>query len=148
MLVPPPLLYLLVLTAGYFLNRRWPLRLFPRQTPAVVLAGLALVLVGGGLALWAVLAFRRAGTSPNPLAPARALAADGPYRFTRNPMYLGLGVAALGVAVAFNALWPFLLVPAAMLLSVPLAIVREERYLEKRFGEPYRDYKGRVRRWL
>ncbi|HEY1433854.1 MAG TPA: isoprenylcysteine carboxylmethyltransferase family protein [Thermoanaerobaculia bacterium] len=135
---PPPFLYLLALAGGYLLGRSWP----------VPIAGAVLVVLGLGVAVSGVLAFRRAGTSPNPTRPTRALTVAGPYRFTRNPMYLGLALASAGGAFAGNALWALLLVLAAAALMVPLVIAREERYLESKFGDEYRRYRSRVRRWI
>jgi protein-S-isoprenylcysteine O-methyltransferase Ste14 len=145
---PPPALYVLALAAGYFVERRWPVPVLAGQPRAAAVAGAALFLAGAGLAAGGVLTFRRAGTSPNPTRPTVALTADGPYRFTRNPMYLGLALASAGIAVAFNAFWPLPLVAAAAALMVPLVIAREERYLESKFGDEYRRYRSQVRRWL
>jgi len=145
---PPPLLYFLALGAGFALERRWPIAIVAGHPRGFLAAGVALAALGVGLAFSGVLAFRRAGTSPNPTRPTNALTAAGPYRFTRNPMYLGLAIASAGVAVACDALWPLLLVPVAAALMVPLVIVREERYLEEKFGDAYRRYRSSVRRWI
>ena len=145
---PPPALYVLALAAGYFLERRWPVPVLPGLSRAAAAAGAVLFLSGAGLAAAGVLTFRKAGTSPNPTRPTRALTVAGPYRFTRNPMYLGLALASAGIAVAFNAFWPLPLVAVAAALMVPLVIAREERYLEGKFGDEYRRYRSGVRRWL
>jgi protein-S-isoprenylcysteine O-methyltransferase Ste14 len=145
---PPPALYVLALGAGFLLQRRWPIPVAPGLPGAARVTGVVLFLSGAGLAASGVLTFRRAGTSPNPTRPTRALTAAGPYRFTRNPMYLGLALASAGVAVAFNAFWPLPFVAVAAALMVPLVIAREERYLEGKFGDEYRQYRSRVRRWL
>ncbi len=105
-------------------------------------------LLGLGFAGWAVLTFRAAGTSPNPMRPTTSLAFDGPYRFSRNPMYVGLAVASACFALFWNALWPLLSVPVAMALVWRFVIAREERYLDAKFGEEYRRYRDRVRRWI
>ena len=120
----------------------------PGLSRAAAAAGAVLFLSGAGLAAAGVLTFRKAGTSPNPTRPTRALTVAGPYRFTRNPMYLGLALASAGIAVAFNAFWPLPLVAVAAALMVPLVIAREERYLEGKFGDEYRRYRSGVRRWL
>jgi protein-S-isoprenylcysteine O-methyltransferase Ste14 len=90
----------------------------------------------------------RAGTNVLPTRPALAIVTDGPFRFTRNPLYLANAVAYLGLTLVFNTVWTLLLyVP--MLLVIHWGIIRrEERYLEAKFGETYLAYKARVRRWL
>jgi protein-S-isoprenylcysteine O-methyltransferase Ste14 len=96
----------------------------------------------------AVAMFRRAGTSPDPREPTTALAFDGPYRFTRNPMYLGMALILGGLALVGNALWPLIAVVLAVWIIRTQVIDREERYLEAKFGGAYRDFKSRVRRWI
>jgi protein-S-isoprenylcysteine O-methyltransferase Ste14 len=95
-----------------------------------------------------VTSFRRARTSLVPVRPATALITDGPFRFTRNPLYLGLALLYLGIALWLGVLWPVVLLPALILLVQQIVILREEAYLESRFGEAYRAYRARVRRWL
>ncbi len=145
---PPPAIYVLALAAGFFVRWRWPASIVPGRDPEVRVAGVAAFLLGLGLALWAVGTFLATGTSPNPTRPTSALAFAGPYRFTRNPMYLGLAAASAGVAMFWNALWPLLCVPVAMALVTRFVIAREERYLASRFGPPYLDYTRKVRRWI
>lgn len=145
---PPPAFFALALAAGFLVRRRWPASIAPGHDLEVRVAGVAAFLLGLGLALWAIRVFVAAGTSPNPTRPTSALAFAGPYRFTRNPMYLGLSAASAGVAMFWNALWPLLGVPLAMALVTRFVIAREERYLASRFGAPYVDYTRKVRRWL
>ncbi|HEV8673882.1 MAG TPA: isoprenylcysteine carboxylmethyltransferase family protein [Methylomirabilota bacterium] len=121
---------------------------------AILPSGVARVLGIALLAGWvivslpAILALRRAGTSVNPARPTTALVTWGPYRVTRNPLYVGLTMLYLGLTAWFNALWPLLLLPIVLVVMQRGVIVREERYLERKFGEEYRRYKARVRRWL
>ena len=82
------------------------------------------------------------------MAPTTAFAMKGPYRFTRNPMYLGMSILSAGFAVFWNALWPLLTVPVAMVLVNVLVIAKEEAYLARLFGGNYLGYKSRVRRWI
>jgi protein-S-isoprenylcysteine O-methyltransferase Ste14 len=145
---PPPAIYALALAAGFLAHRRWPAALWPGHALELRALGVLLFGLGLGLAGWAAWTFRRAGTSPNPARPTSALTFGGPYGFTRNPMYLGLAIANAGFAVFWNALWPLLSVPVAVGLLTAFVIAREERYLESRFGEAYRDYRTRVRRWI
>jgi len=144
-IAPPPLIYALPLLLGYLLNRWHPLPFLPAglSTPLGVL-GLLFGLVG----LPAVLAFRRARTSPKPWRPTTALVTTGPYRFSRNPMYLGFSLMYLGIALCSNSTWTLLLLPPSLLLMQFGVIHREERYLEQLFGEDYRQYRAGVRRWI
>ncbi|HVH09346.1 MAG TPA: isoprenylcysteine carboxylmethyltransferase family protein, partial [Gemmatimonadales bacterium] len=144
----PPGIYAGVFLAAYLVHRLWPVRLW-RDLPFAVrllsytLLGAAVLLVGT-----AALLFRRAGTTPNPTRPTTALVVRGPYRVTRNPMYLGLASLYLGVALLVNSVWPCVAFPVAILLIDRFVIAREELYLEQKFGDAYRAYRGQVRRWL
>jgi protein-S-isoprenylcysteine O-methyltransferase Ste14 len=112
------------------------------------IAGAACMLAALSLSIWAVATFHRIGTTPNPAGGSTALAFEGPYRFSRNPMYLGLTLVQVGLALAADTLWPLLLLPVFVLIIRRAVIGPEERYLEGKFGEPYRAYKARVRRWI
>ena len=105
---------------------------------------------GGGVALAGLLAFRRARTTPNPLRPqqASALVTGGIYRYTRNPMYLGMALALLGWACWLAHPLAFACIPLALAYLQRFQIRPEERILEQRFGEEFRRYRQRVRRWL
>ena len=96
----------------------------------------------------AMVRFVRNRTPVNPTRPATRLVTDGPYRFTRNPMYLGMAGAYIGIAVATGVLWALALLPVVVILMDRLVIPREERHLAQTFGEEYERYRGRVRRWL
>lgn len=142
---PPPLIYAVPLAAGLLLGHIVALPIVqPRLAMPI---GLAFVLLGGVL-VPAVRAFRRAGTAPQPWRPSTALVVSGPYRFSRNPMYLGFTLLYAGIAIWANTTWPFLLLPLVLVTMVRGVIEREEAYLERRFGAAYLDYKARVRRWL
>ena len=144
--VPPPLLYLGAIALGYWLDGR---RAVPFVPPGLVHpVGVALVVVGVALAISGAVTFGLARTSPNPLKPSTTVVMHGPYRFTRNPMYLGMTLATIGAAVWINTAWILVLLVPALAVMRWHVITREEAYLEEKFGEPYRDYKRRVRRWL
>jgi protein-S-isoprenylcysteine O-methyltransferase Ste14 len=96
----------------------------------------------------AMLSFRRARTSMVPVKPSTALVTSGPYRLTRNPMYVGMAFLYVGFAFAFGVIWALALLPAVLVIVDRLVIAREEAYLERKFGQDYRDYQARVRRWL
>lgn len=142
---PPPLLYAVPLIVGLLLQHWHPL---PMVSPGhSTLLGIALVL-SGLVGAPAVTAFRRASTSPKPWVPSTTLVTSGPYRFTRNPMYLGFTLVYLGVAVWANALWPLLFLPLVLLVMHHGVILREEAYMASTFGAAYEEYRSRVRRWL
>ena len=111
--------------------------------------GIALALIPWALPVWAVVVFRRAGTEITPTSPTnRALVVDGPYRYTRNPMYLGLVLVTLGIAVWIGA-WPMLLAPIAVFATANwVHIPFEEAKMRRQFGVSYDDYVSRVRRWV
>ncbi|MFL5575120.1 MAG: methyltransferase family protein [Gemmatimonadaceae bacterium] len=144
--VPAPFIYAVPFVLGILAQRARPLPLLPHAVARRL--GAALVVVAVGLLGYAMLTFLRARTAILPIRPASALVESGPYRFTRNPMYVTMALVYLGVALWANALWPVLLLPFALVAVRRFVIAREERYLEARFGEAYRVYKGRVRRWL
>ena len=148
-IAPPPLIALAALAAGLALDWLWPVNLlrdalgFPGR---VALGGLC-VAAGLGLAIGAERTFHRLGTNAAPWKPALRLAATGPYACTRNPMYIGLGLFVLGLAVVLASGWTLaLLVPAALVLHYGV-VKREERYLEAKFGEDYRAFKASVPRY-
>ena len=145
----PPAVFLGGLAAGYALRWPWPVPVVPDAwSLAVKTAGVGSLLLGAVVMFAAVGRFRRAGTTPAHDEATTALVFDGPYRFTRNPMYIGMALIQGGFALAGNALWPLLaLIPVIWIIRTQV-IAREEAYLEAKFGAPYRDYKARVRRWL
>jgi len=144
--VPPPLFYAAAVVGGYLLDRRWPLTIEP-ASPAR-LAGAVMAAAGVALSLASVLRFRRAKTSLIPIRPATAFVVSGPYRFTRNPMYVGMAVVTIGLGLLLTTWWPILLLVPALILVQVLVIWPEERYLHRRFGVEYDAYTRRVRRWL
>jgi protein-S-isoprenylcysteine O-methyltransferase Ste14 len=111
--------------------------------------GTAIFFVGCIAPVWAFFLFRHEGTEIDPTSDAnRALVVSGPYRFSRNPMYLGLIVVAFGTAILVGC-WPMLIVPVAVFLTANYVhIPYEEAKMRRQFGEAYDAYAGRVRRWL
>lgn len=144
-IAPPPLIYAVPLIGGLLLDHWHPVRVAP--VVVAVPLGIACVLLGL-VGLPAILAFHRAQTSPNPWRPTAALVTTGPYRVTRNPMYVGFTLLYAGVAFWANAVWPFVLLPVVIVVMHTGVIIREEAYLEQLFGNEYRAYRRRVRRWL
>jgi protein-S-isoprenylcysteine O-methyltransferase Ste14 len=144
--VPPPLFYLGGLLVGLGLELAVPIDGPPTAVRiAAAAAGVAAsVYLDGG----ATVRFVRAGTSVIPFKPTTALVTDGPYRITRNPMYVGMACLYVAIAVGFSLIWALFLLPLVLIAVDRLVIAKEEPYLERLFGEPYLDYKRRVRRWL
>ncbi|MDX2206818.1 MAG: isoprenylcysteine carboxylmethyltransferase family protein [Gemmatimonadales bacterium] len=144
-IAPPPLIFAVPLLLGLLVGRRWPLAVVPSELARPL--GIALMALGV-VVIPALLAFRRARTHAEPWKPTKALVTEGPYRFTRNPMYLGITLGYLGVAIWRNVAWPVIALPAVLWVMQVGVIAREERYLESLFGERYREYCRRVRRWI
>ena len=147
--IAPPKLFMFSLVLGFVLEWLWPLGWLDAQ-PAWLRFGLGglLGIAGIGIMASALGVFRRAGTAVPPWEPSTALVTDGAYRYTRNPMYLAVVLLYVGLSLLFVAVWPLIvLVPALIVLHVAV-ILREEAYLERRFGDAYRQYRARVRRWF
>lgn len=144
--VPAPVIFAGLFVVGLGLNAVLPHPAFPT---ALRIAGWLLAAFGFAvIGVPGILALRRAGTSPNPRRPTTALVTDGPYRFTRNPLYLSMATIYAGAALGVNSFWTLILLAAAVALIDRGQMVREERYLEEKFGDAYRGYKARVRRWI
>jgi protein-S-isoprenylcysteine O-methyltransferase Ste14 len=145
-LIRPPLVYLASLVIGALLQLAMPLPFFPR-TLAVAL-GVSLVVVAIALFSYSAAKFRGAGTPVPARKPTTTIVRTGPYRFSRNPIYLAFSLLQLGIAIWVNSLWLLATLVAAVALIHSIVIRREEEYLERRFGAQYLDYKASVRRWL
>ena len=143
---PPPLLYALAVVGGFLLDRTWPLPV--GGAPFVKVFAWTLSAVWVVLTASSVGMFRRSRTSIIPMRPATALVTTGPYRFTRNPMYVGLAMLTVALALFLNTWWPTLLLVPVLLLVQRFVIRPEERYLHRRFGSEYDAYTRRVHRWL
>jgi protein-S-isoprenylcysteine O-methyltransferase Ste14 len=143
---PPPLVYLAGLAAGFALEALLP----GSSVPAAVrwIAGGLAVLAGIALQTTFIAAFRRKGTAVEPWKPTTAVVTTGPYRLTRNPAYLGMALIYIGIALLSDALWVLVPLPLVIAVIERGVIAREERYLERKFGSEYLDYKRRVRRWI
>jgi protein-S-isoprenylcysteine O-methyltransferase Ste14 len=148
-IAPPPLIYMGGLAIGLLLHRLIPLKNLPHSARGMELA-LGSSCIGAGL-LVGLAGFRQmrlANTNINPTQPTNAIVSDGPFRFTRNPLYLGMASLYLGITFLANSVWPMLILPVVLGLMNFGVIEREERYLERKFGAQYVAYKQRVRRWL
>jgi protein-S-isoprenylcysteine O-methyltransferase Ste14 len=144
--IPPPLIFAAGLIAGLLLERVLPLVLLP---PALIwVAAPIFLLLGIVLTAWSTWIFHRHRTTPIPVRPTTTLVMSGPYRFTRNPMYVSMVCFYLAFALWFNIFWALIALPAVIGIVHVYVIGREERYLERKFGDDYREYRARVRRWL
>lgn len=111
-------------------------------------AGIPIIAIGLVLVLWVAGMFRRAGTTIRPFQESTALVVDGPFRWSRNPIYLGMVIALFGIAIVLGSITPLAVIPAFAILIDRKFVRAEERILEARFGEAYRAYVARVRRWI
>lgn len=144
---PPPFIYLGMLLLGLALDRILPWSVQLTDIGRYVGGGL-LILAAFAYLLAASGRFRKAGTDVKPWKTTSAVVADGVYALTRNPMYLGMALMFAGLGLIFSSLGVILLLPIVIILIQTQVIAREERYLEGKFGDEYRTYKARVRRWL
>lgn len=143
-IAPPPLIYAGALLIALLLHRLLPLPIFGRA----FWPGLALTALGVALAIWGRNTLVAARTNVNPYRPSTTIVDSGPYGFSRNPLYVSLTLMYAGLTLVFDTWWGFiLLVPVLIMMHVGV-IRREERYLENKFGDGYRRYRDKVRRYL
>ena len=145
---PPPLVAILSLLLGVALGyvRRMPP--MPIAGAARIALGVAIIIAGIVPAAWARIHFIRTGQSVIPWKPTPELIFGGPYRYTRNPMYVGLALMQIGIGIAFDNLWIALLALVTLVIIHVIAVGPEEAYLAQKFGDPYRQYMTRVRRYI
>ena len=143
--LPPPLIFLGLFVIGSVTGYFIPIPLLP--SAAALPTGIVIALAGVYLSLVSFREFARAKTSPD-FRPVRAIVSAGPYRYTRNPIYISFSTIYAGLGIAFNSLVTFLPLLVAIAVVDRVIVPREERYLEKRFGEEYLRYKAKVRRWV
>lgn len=144
-LAPPPLLLAGSLGVAFALGAMVPVGIGGPTALRWVVAAL-LAEAGIGVALWAILRFRAARTNVEPWKPSTALVTDGPSRFTRNPMYLGMALLHVAVALAADSVWPLVTLVGFVWVMTRFVIEREERYLEAKFGAPVAE--RRAPRWI
>ncbi len=145
--IRPPIAWLVAVLTGLVLNWLLPLPFVPAMVPAGWLGALVFALALA-LFVWAIATIIRAGSNVPSSRPTTTIVDSGPYRLTRNPIYLGMVLGLIGLAIALNSLWLLLtLVPFVLVIRYGV-VAREEVYLERKFGDVYRHYQARVRRWL
>ena len=145
-IAPPPLIYLAGLVIGLGLGYLSPTPFLPRSLAYGL--GAVLILIGAWIMIPARRIMLRAGTAIRPTMPTTALVSAGPFRFTRNPLYVGATLFYSGISVAAQSLWALVLLLVVLAVMQRGVIDREERYLERKFGADYVRYKERVRRWI
>ena len=146
----PPGIPLIAILAGLILEWQFPLSAhYPIHAPLRVFVGIALAVLSVlGLGFWSVRLFRKGGQSENPWKPTTHIETNGPFRFSRNPMYLQMVLVCMGVSIALGNFWIMGLVPCVIVALHFLVIRHEEAYLETKFGDEYLEYKNSVRRWF
>ena len=145
-IAPPPFIYLIALAIGLLVDLLYPVQVLP--TPFAIGIGLLLIAAAGPIVISALRAFSGAKTTFGFRKPASAIVTNGAYRFSRNPSYVALTLLYIGIAFLVNSVWVLLMVVPAVTLMNFGVIKREERYLEAKFGDEYREYKTTVRRWV
>lgn len=146
-IAPPPVLLAGALILGLLLHRVVPLPVWPGGSRLLQLTGAASIVFGLTLSAAVVWAFRKVATPVTPMQPARRLVCTGPYRYSRNPDYIGQMLMYVGAALIGDTWWPLLLLPLVIAAIQRGVVEREERYLEAKFGQQYREYRARVPRW-
>jgi protein-S-isoprenylcysteine O-methyltransferase Ste14 len=145
-LVRPPVVYLLSIVLGALLGSVWPAPVLPARMAAPL--GAVAIVVAVALFSWSVRTFRAAGTPVPGNASTTTIVRTGPYRISRNPIYVAFSLLNLGIAIWVDSLWALGTLFVAIGVMAVIVIPREERYLERKFGDGYLDYKRTVRRWL
>lgn len=147
---PPPILPIVTIVAGYILGRFLPL--FPDSAlPTPERYWIGGLIAAAAVVLFVVLPFlqfSRSGQDPAPWTPTPEIVVEGMYKFTRNPMYVGMLLFCIGFAIILSSVWILILTPVCGWLLYNIAIRHEEVYLEEKFGDSYRAYKQKVRRWI
>ena|SRR5229473_4058622 len=145
--IRPPIAWALAIGAGLGAGWLYPSQFVPASIPRAWIGG-GVFAVGFALAIWAIVTIRRAGTRVETNKPTTTIVTTGPYRFTRNPIYIGMFLGLIGLPIGFDNLWVLaMLVPFCLVIRYGV-IAREEAYLDRKFGVAYLGYKSRVRRWL
>ncbi len=146
--IPPPLFYVAIFLAALFLQKEFPINteLFHRQSMRIV--GIIFIVIGLFFLLSSFRQFFKSKNTLITIRPANSLQINGMYHITRNPMYLGLAIIYLGLTCLIGNWWNLILFPFLLLLVQQYIIKKEEKYLVRRFGNEYAEYKNKVRRWL
>lgn len=144
--IPPPVIFIVGLIIGFGLDYQWPAPQLP--TDVQFISGGFLILISFVPAIWGLKLFIKAKTNLDVRKPTHQIVTTGPYQWSRNPIYLSLCILYIGIAVAADSIWVLLFLVPAVFVIHHRVILREEAYLERKFGEEYINYKNSVRRWI
>ncbi len=147
LIAPPPVMYIGALLLGVTIHMLSPIAIFSATHAHEILGG-ALLVLSAAFARWAFLTMRRLGTTANPKKSSEALVTSGPFRISRNPIYVAMTGLYVGVAFLINSTWLLILLAPLLMFMQWGVILREEGYLTEKFGSEYVAYCSRVRRWL
>ena len=146
--IPPPLFYVLTFLVAVFIQKRMPITITLFQYAAIKIAGVVLLFAALFFLVRSLGQFLESKNTLITVKAAASLQTTGIYHITRNPMYLGLAIVYLGISCIIGNWWNIILLPLLLLVVQEYIIKHEEKYLERRFGQEYLDYKAKVRRWL
>ena len=144
--IPPPLVFLIVLLATYGMHYFWPIGI--GSVSVFKYIGMAVVVLGIVIIIIASISFKQTETNIEPWKPTTKIITAGIYGYSRNPIYLALCLVQMGMGIFLNSLWVLIGVIITAILLYHIAIIKEELYLETKFGEEYVQYRIKVRRWL
>ncbi|MEC4677007.1 MAG: isoprenylcysteine carboxylmethyltransferase family protein [Nitrospirota bacterium] len=147
-IAPPPLIFAALLILGLLIHRAFPVRFLPDMYAVRQAVGIFLLIVPTVLSVLSLITLWKRNTTVGFNKPTAEIVNDGPFRFTRNPLYVSLLLFYCGIAVLLNSLWFILLLPVMFVVIDRGVVRREEKYLEQKFGEEYLRYKKSVRRWI
>jgi len=147
---PPPILLLVCLAAGWGMDWLFEWRILPSSgwRAVRVASSSALITAGAGLVGYCAWQFKQAQTHIEPWRATSSIITSGPYRYSRNPIYLAFAIAGIGIALAFNIGWMLAGLLVFVLIANEFVIKKEEKYLERKFGEAFANYRRTTRRWL
>jgi len=145
-IAPPPLIFLLAILVGVLLNYFWPYNIIPESIQLPI--GLGIIALSIILSLLGVREFKKVRTSIRPDRPTTTIIASGPFRYTRNPLYLSLSLFHIGIGIAVDSVWILAMLAPTLIIMRYGVISREEHYLENKFGDEYLKYRDSVRRWF
>ncbi|MFI5391120.1 MAG: methyltransferase family protein [Bacteriovoracales bacterium] len=143
---PPPLIFLIFVLIGYFINGYYPLPLF--QNPIKLILTLIFFFTGLFLGAYSFWLFKKNKTDPLPWMPTTKIIITGPYKYSRNPMYLSIVLIGFSISIFLSNGWIFLMMFPFLTVIDLYVVKREEKYLIKKFGQEYLDYQKKVRRWI
>jgi len=145
-LLPPPVVYFVFLLAGYWVDKYLPLPFI--NTNMSFIAGISIIVLSFILFGVVLLEFSRLKTSVDHRKPTNAIITTGAFRYSRNPIYISMVMLCIGISFLINSLWGFVATLLASIIITKFVIIKEETYLERKFGESYLQYRKAVRRWL